>query len=362
MKEIEVGLGRTAMVNSSPRPSGPARISGLALSHPSRSFSQQDVLDLLGLAEDDFAVRIFSRSGVTRRRLDLLPDLGQTPMQGRTDAVEAMLLEYAVDAVEQLEIDPSEIGTVITSSLYSLGCPTLDHRLVARFRMSAVTDKYHVVGVGCASAVPLIRLAEQSLRAQPGRKALIVASESMSGFLSQATDEDERSKTVGSSIFGDGCGAMLIDLDSGDGSGPSVVASRVHHVTNTLDAVTMRFSPADSYLHMVRELPDVAGANLRPLVDDFLEDNGITSHLIDHWVLHPGGRRIIEAAQRALSLSDDDVRASFDVLANHGNVGTPTIFYVLHETIAQRQPSPGDHGVVVTIGPGVTVGLMLLRW
>jgi predicted naringenin-chalcone synthase len=124
----------------------------------------------------------------------------------------------------------------------------------------------------------------------------------------------------------------------------------------------MELGAGDSYLHLIRELPDVAGEHLRALVDDFLRDTGLTGHMVDHWIIHPGGRRIIESARDALSLSDADVAVSVDVLANHGNVGTPSIFYVLHETVAQRRPQPGQHGLLVTIGPGVTVGLMLLRW
>jgi alkylresorcinol/alkylpyrone synthase len=219
--------------------------------------------------------------------------------------------------------------------------------------------------------VPLVRLAGQTLAERPGKKALIVAAESMSGLLSRARPEDERSKTVGSSIFGDGCGAMLLEWGEAAGcrdgfspeaSGPIVLASRVHQVAGTLEAVAMKLAPEDSFLHIARELPDIGGAHLRALVDRFLEDNETTGEEIDHWMVHPGGRRIIEKAQEALSLPDEDVRISFEVLANHGNVGTPSIFYVMHETIRQRQPGAGEHGLVVTIGPGVTVGLMLLRW
>ena len=83
---------------------------------------------------------------------------------------------------------------------------------------------------------------------------------------------------------------------------------------------------------------------------------------IDHWIVHPGGRRIIENVQLALELSDEDTAVSWDALANHGNVGTPSILYVLADTIEQRQPEPGERGLMVTIGPGVTVGLMLLGW
>ena len=88
----------------------------------------------------------------------------------------------------------------------------------------------------------------------------------------------------------------------------------------------------------------------------------MTRFAIDHWIVHPGGRRIIECVQSALSLSREAVRISYETLAARGNVGTPSIFYVLHDTIAQRRPAAGDNGLMITIGPGVTVGLMLLAW
>jgi alkylresorcinol/alkylpyrone synthase len=50
------------------------------------------------------------------------------------------------------------------------------------------------------------------------------------------------------------------------------------------------------------------------------------------------------------------------VLAEYGNVGTPASFFVLADTLERHRPAPGDHGLMVTIGPGVTVGLMLLGW
>ncbi len=341
--------------------SGPICIAGLTLADSERSYTQAEVLALLGLDGDEFAEGVFSRCGVERRRLELDDELLDTTLQGRTAQTEERLTAHAVAAVEQLAVDPAEVGTIVSATLYSLGCPTLAHRLIEHFGMDAHTDKYHVVGVGCASAVPLVRLAGQTLRDQPGKKALVVAAESMSGLLSAAGPQDARSKTVGSSIFGDGCAAMLLDEDA-RAQGPRVIASRVHQIPDTLGAVRLELAREDSYLHLVKELPDVAGEHLRALVDDFLRECALTGHMVDHWIIHPGGRRIIESARDALALRDEDVLVSVDVLANRGNVGTPSIFYVLHETIAQREPQPGQHGLLLTIGPGVTVGLMLLRW
>jgi len=56
------------------------------------------------------------------------------------------------------------------------------------------------------------------------------------------------------------------------------------------------------------------------------------------------------------------VKTCWDTLAEHGNVGTPSIFYVLQDTIERCKPESGERGLMVTIGPGVTLGMMLLGW
>jgi alkylresorcinol/alkylpyrone synthase len=337
------------------------RISRLEIVDPETSFSQDEVLALLGMRGDEFAQRIFARCGVHRRRLSLGGDMLATTLQGRTTRIEDELFGYALTAVRRMGVDPREIGTVVTATLYSLGGPTLAHRLVDHLGMAPDTDKYHVVGVGCASAVPLMRLAGQSLRDHPGKVGLVVAAESMSGILMGARPEDARAKVVGSAIFGDGCAAALLDEAPGT-EGPEIVAAKVHQIPGTLDAVSLELAPTDSYLHLDRDLPDVAAAGLGELADSFLASAGLDRMEIDHWIVHPGGRRIIDCVQSALSLSDDDVAVSRDVLASHGNIGTPSIFYVLHQAIEQREPGRGERGLMVTVGPGITVGLMLLRW
>jgi alkylresorcinol/alkylpyrone synthase len=368
-------------------PTAPPRVGALALAHPERSYTQEQVLERLGLTEDEFARRIFGRCGVRTRRLALEDDaFFEDTVQGRTPEIERMLLSEAVRAVDALAVDPAQIGVVVTSSLYTLAGPTLAHRLVEHCGMDPATDKYHVVGVGCASAVPLLRLAAQTLAGQPGKKALVVAAESMSGILSRAHDGDERSKVVGASIFGDGCAAALLEAGEGtggDGPGgdgtsrnaedgapatgawvgaPAIVASKVHQVPGSLDAVRMQLSAEDGYLHLVRELPDIAAEGLGELVDDFLAGQAVERAEVDRWLLHPGGRRIIESLQEGLGLSREQAQSSFDVLAEHGNIGTPAIFYVMERSLRERRPAAGERAMMVTVGPGVSVGLMLLRW
>jgi len=337
------------------------RVNDIATANPAATYSQAEMLELLGLGDDDFAQMIFARCGVERRHFDLTPDLLAKTLQERTAHTEEQLLRLAIEAVDRLALDPAEIGTVVTATYYSLGGPTLAHKLIEHYDMDRATDKYHVVGVGCASAVPLFKLASQSMRDHPGKHALVVAAESITGFLTTVDEDDDQVKTIGSSLFGDGCAAAVLTNGTSTG-GPAIVAARQHQIENTLGTVHFRLAADDSFMQIGRELPKLARRWLLELAQEFLAEAGTDMDAIDHWVVHPGGRGIIDGVQRGLGLSDEDVAISRDVLARFGNMGTPSSFYVLRETIARRAPQPGDRGMVVTIGPGVTVGLMLLSW
>ncbi len=207
---VLAGLAATARREA--RAAG-TRIAALAVSNSPEDLSQRQVLDRLRLAGDEFAERIFERCAVKHRHLHLSDEFLDLSLQGRTAQIEDDLMRHCIHAVDALELDPAQIGTVFSASLYSTGGPTLAHRLLDHFRMDPSTDKYHVTGVGCASGVPLMRLASQALHAHPGRDALVVSAESMSGILTRATAEDPRAKTVGSAIFGDGCAAALLSGD-----------------------------------------------------------------------------------------------------------------------------------------------------
>ena len=209
--------------------------------------------------------------------------------------------------------------------------------------LDPATDKYHLTGVGCASAVPLMRLAAQALRQHPGKSSLVVAAESMSSVLMRATAEDPRAKTVGSAIFGDGCAAALLS-DAPGAEGPMILASQVHQIEGTLGAVRLALTAEDSHLHLARELPDLAAAGLGDLVERFLSRNRVQRAAIDHWMVHPGGRRIIGCVQDALELLRRGCRGELDALAEHGNVGTPSILYVLKGTLSSATRAPASAG------------------
>src|SRR5436309_12138647 len=119
--------GATLHAERAARAHGPAgrprpRIAALSACDSETSFSQQEVLERLGLAGNAFAEGIFERCGVERRRLDLSESFMSSTLQGRATRIEDELLRQSVTAIDALELEPDVVGTVITSSLYSLGC------------------------------------------------------------------------------------------------------------------------------------------------------------------------------------------------------------------------------------------------
>ncbi len=277
-------------------------IAGLATATPERSLDQAQVLDLLGLGGDTAAREIFASCGVITRGLEITPESLATTLQDRTPATEEQLLRLATRAVDTLDLASHEVGVVVTANYYSLGGPTLAHRLVDHYELRSDTDKYHVVGVGCASAVPLLRLAAQALRDRPGEQALVVAAESVSGFLCPVAPGDEKVKIVGSALFGDGAAAALVSLEP-NASGPRVVATEVHQLPDTLDAVRFAVGDQGSHMEIARELPAIAETEVPVLVHDFLARHELGIAAIDHWPVHPGGRGILDALRAGLGLS-----------------------------------------------------------
>jgi alkylresorcinol/alkylpyrone synthase len=317
-------------------------------------------MERLGVERDAFAAAVFDNALIESRNLSVsLGSASALSFGIRAKHGQDRLFEYAVNAVDQLDFDPAEIGTLVTASSWYLGVPTLGHRLLEHYNMHPTTDTYHLVGVGCAGAVPLVRLASQTLDVAGGKKGLIVAAERASDFLTRIADSDRKVKKIGSAIFGDGFAATLVDF-SPEASGPEVLASKVHRIAGTLDVVKVEFTEDDMFMNMDRQLPNIAGAHIVGVVDEFLAGENLSRGDIDHWMVHPGAPAVAEAVQAGLSLTRDDLEASWNVLAKRGNVGLASIFYVLLETLEHRHPAAGTRGLMLTIGPGVMIGLMLV--
>jgi predicted naringenin-chalcone synthase len=97
-------------------------------------------------------------------------------------------------------------------------------------------------------------------------------------------------------------------------------------------------------------------------VGRFLDACGLTRADVTRWILHPGGRRIIEVMSERLALTAEDLAPTEAVLAEHGNMSSVTVLFVLDEMLRTARPQRGERGVLGAFGPGFGAEFALLEF
>jgi alkylresorcinol/alkylpyrone synthase len=96
-------------------------------------------------------------------------------------------------------------------------------------------------------------------------------------------------------------------------------------------------------------------------VDGFLERSGLSREDVQWWVCHPGGPKVLEAIEDAMAVPREAVALTWDSLARIGNLSSASVLHVFEDTLRDRPPRPGSHGLLVAMGPGFCSELVLLR-
>jgi len=163
---------------------------------------------------------------------------------------------------------------------------------------------------------------------------------------------------IGAALFGDGAAAALI----GPGKGPRIVARRSVLYEGTEHLMGWAFTGDGMRLLLSKEVTDFIGEKLKPVILKFLADQQLSQKDVTHWVLHPGGRRIIETYHDAFGLSENDLRWTRSSLARTGNLSSASILFILSDLLSSGAPKPGDRGLMCALGPGFASELLLLEW
>jgi predicted naringenin-chalcone synthase len=101
-----------------------------------------------------------------------------------------------------------------------------------------------------------------------------------------------------------------------------------------------------------RRVPGLIARHLKPWLESWLNGNGLSLTDVKSWAIHPGGPKILAAAQESLNLSTDAMATSQEVLAEYGNMSSPTVLFVLDSLRKKHAPRPC---VALGFGPGLVV-------
>jgi alkylresorcinol/alkylpyrone synthase len=270
----------------------------------------------------------------------------------------------------------ADLDLLIVTSVTGVAVPSLDALLIPRLGLRPDIKRLPVFGLGCvAGAAGLARLHDYLL-GWPGHAAALLAVELCS--LSLPSTTVTTADLVASALFGDGAAAVVAVGEqapasprrsspgpapaAGPGGLPRVVATKSEVYPDSTDTLGWRLGPDGFRIVLTAELADVVERRLNGSVTGFLAEHGLTVDDIDTWICHPGGPKVIDAAQRALKLPDRAVAASRRSLSEAGNMSSVSVLHILELTIDEYPPNPGSFGLMIGLGPGVSAELVLLRW
>ena len=281
--------------------------------------------------------------------------------QERSDAfVEAGLdlLEAAArDALAQADLPVEAVDGVVLVTTTGISTPSLDARLANRMGLREDAQRVPVWGLGCAGGVAGLRLAAQLARANPDKRYLLLSLETCS-LAFNLTDLSVRA-FVATCLFGDGAAAALVLGERVEGGRLATLgegASRTWRDTEDL----MGWDVTDEGLRVVfsRRIPDVTRERFAPVVEGLVKASG---RPVDRFVFHPGGTKVLDAYEQALGQPAAAFRDSREVLRRFGNMSSPTVLFVLRESLGRRPLAPGETALLAALGPGFTAELALLH-
>jgi alkylresorcinol/alkylpyrone synthase len=116
------------------------------------------------------------------------------------------------------------------------------------------------------------------------------------------------------------------------------------------------------HVRLSGEVPKMVTEHLRGDVERFLGDHGLGVADVKRWIAHPGGPKVLEAMESSFSLGPDALAPTWESLRTVGNLSSASVVCVLGDVLAGPSPAPGEHGLLLAMGPGFCAELVLLRW
>jgi len=346
------------------------RILAVRSAFPAHRYPQaeltQKVADLcrLGPAKRALLERMHGNAGVATRHTILpLTEYGTLggigPANDRYIEEATALGERALRAaLDEAGVAASDLDLLIVTSVTGVAVPSLDARLIPRLGLRPDVKRLPVFGLGCVAGAAALARAHDYLLAWPGHTVAILAIELCS--LTWQAEAVTTADFVVSGLFGDGAAALIATGEAARRR-VGVIGTTSEVYPGSGDALGWRLGSDGFRIVLTADLADVVERRLAGSVSSFLARHGLTTDDIATWISHPGGPKVIDAVRKSLQLPESAVALSRQSLAEVGNLSSASVLHVLEKTVAEGQRE-GSFGMMIGLGPGVSVELVLLRW
>jgi polyketide synthase Type III len=347
-------------------------IVGLGTAVPPRSFTQAECWDALQRADrPELTPRVrailqgilLHDNGIERRSLALEnldegfvidPD---TLYARFAKHAPALASEAARRALADAGLETREVDAVVISTCTGYLCPGLTSYVSEALGLRGDAVHLDLVGQGCGAALPNLRTAEALVASGRAETVVCICVEVCSAAMYL---DGDLGVLVSACLFGDGAGAVVVSSRPRK-EGRTVEWKAAASITDPAKRDALRFEQRGGMLRNILTLPvpKLAAGYAARVLDGVLAAEGLERGSIDTWVMHAGGRRVLEELQSGLSLSAEDIRFSSAMLREFGNLSSPFVFFVLEAALRAR--APGGWWWMSSFGAGFSCHGALLR-
>lgn len=261
--------------------------------------------------------------------------------------------ELAQTAVDRLQLgaERDRVTHLLITCCTGFSAPGLDLELIERCGIPSSVERTMIGFMGCYAAINALKLARHIVRSESSARVLIVNLELCTLHLKETTDLEQVLTFL---LFGDGCAACLV---SADPVGAALDSFRAVLAPGTRELITWNIREFGFDMLLSGQVPATIHDTLHDRAGEIL--NGAPVAAIDLWAVHPGGRTVLDAVERAFGLAPPALSASRDVLRRYGNMSSATVMFVIDRLL--RSGARGRKGCAMSFGPGLIAETMLFR-
>ena len=256
--------------------------------------------------------------------------------------------------LKQLAISEDErqsITHVIVTSCTGLYAPGLDFDIVDALELKQPIERTMIGFMGCYAAINALKSARHIVRSEPDACVLILNLELCTLHMQESHDLEQ---VLSFLLFADGCAACLV---SSRPRGLALDRFLALRLPETAHLITWKIREMGFDMQLSGQVPGQIRHSLGELGSEITQ--GREANEIELWAVHPGGRTILDAVEKGLSLPPEALAESRRVLANFGNMSSASVMFVLRELM--RRTKSGQSGCAMSFGPGVTAETMLFH-
>ncbi len=258
------------------------------------------------------------------------------------------------------KLEAAKITHLITVSCTGMSAPGLDLQVMEAMSLSPNLHRTSVNFMGCYAAIHALKLAHAFCQASKEANVLVVCTELCTLHFQK---EITHNNIMSSLLFSDGCAAMLIQ-NNGQHKGFTLDHFFSEVSFKGKKDMSWELSSSGFLMTLTGYVPELIKEDFESLVSKALASAGKSKQDVTHWCIHPGGKKILQVIEESLALEPKDLRHSYHILRDFGNMSSASIVFVLERIMRELVETNAAAAQVfgAAFGPGLTMETFLATY